>query len=352
MLDPKILDRARRLIQTEFDKRLQILPKEISRIKREMAIKNMLPSRGTLKKIHNICAEEVAVMSKTVLDSIMRAHKAVGSPLTGTLAADIKNEANHFIGKITEEISQKMADGMHSMNKGPVRNDAFNLNDAKAIAIQETEVEVDLYVDSLTSRSEDEMSVNTGSKTIFISHANEDAVLAETIKTQIDNVFDKKVNVFVSSIPGTISPGSDWFDGIVSNLTENNAFIVLVTSYSEKRPFVWFEIGFSWLRRFNKKCEIYAICVPPINPGDLPEPLCRLQAISLADEKQVEAFFNQIINQFGLGNLGTLEFVKIRDELATYPTSMGPKNEIGFRSKEDFLERDDDKGIQDLLSVD
>ena len=167
--------------------------------------------------------------------------------------------------------------------------------------------------------SKNSESVNTEAKTIFISHANEDAAFAEIIKTQIDNVFGKKINVFVSSIAGTISPGSDWFDNIIGNLKGNNAFIVLVTPYSEKRPFVWFEIGFSWFRRLKNNCEIYAICAPPINHGNLPEPLCRLQAVSLADEKQTKAFFFELTQQFDLGNQDNLEFSKIQDSLPTYP---------------------------------
>jgi len=164
---------------------------------------------------------------------------------------------------------------------------------------------------------------------VFISHANEDAVLARAIKTQIDNVFEKKVNVFVSSI--TISPGSDWFDKILGSLTENDAFIVLVTPYSEKRPFVWFEIGFSWLRRLNNKCEIYAICAPPIDHGNLPEPLCRLQAISLAEEDRTIAFFEKLTKQFKLGNLDNLEFTKICDSLPTYPSQTTQTENIDLK---------------------
>lgn len=188
-------------------------------------------------------------------------------------------------------------------------------------------------------------SVNTGAKTIFISHAAEDAVLAEIVKTQIDNVFEKKINVFVSSIPGTISPGSDWLDKIIGNLTSNNAFIVLVTLYSEKRPFVWFEIGFSWLRRLKKNCDIYAICAPPIDPGNLPEPLCRLQATSLASEKQTKAFFDKLTKQFKLGNLDALEFAKIRDSLPTYQSQITQtvNIDIGNEAKELLTEASEDK---------
>jgi hypothetical protein len=108
-------------------------------------------------------------------------------------------------------------------------------------------------------------------KTIFISHAKGDACLGEAIKTQIDKVFGKGLQVFVSSIPGIIKPGSDWFDRILDSLKGNSAFVVLMTRYSQNRPFVWFEIGFSWLRRLEHQCEIYILCVPPIDPGELPE---------------------------------------------------------------------------------
>ncbi len=90
----------------------------------------------------------------------------------------------------------------------------------------------------------------------------------------------------------------------------------------KKDLFVWFEIGFSWLRRHNNNCEIYAICAPPIEHGNLPEPLCRLQAISLADEEKTTSFFEKLTKQFELGNLDALEFAEIRDSLPTYPSQI------------------------------
>ena len=319
MLDSKVLDRARRLIQTQFTQRRKIFPDEILRIKHEMNVVHSLQSSATLRKIHAICAQEVDIRTKIVWQSIERSHKNINSPLSQTLAVDIKEEVDHFIEKIIEEISDQMNNAMHFMEQDAHR---YNLDDARDSMIQEIDVEADLYVDSLAVEPKNLESVDIGTKTIFVSHANEDAVLASAIKTQIDNVFEKKVDVFVSSIPGTISPGSDWLDKILGNLTGNNAFIVLVTLSSEKRPFVWFEIGFSWLRRLKKNCEIYAICVPPINHGNLPEPLCRLMAISLADEKQTKAFFEKLTKQFKLENLDALKFAKIRDSLPPYPSQI------------------------------
>lgn len=312
------MERARRLIQISFDERRKIFPNEIAQIKEEM-LSSGVRSGASLTRIHDTCVQEVTRRSKIVFDNIVRAHKALGSPLNETLAADIKDEGRHFIEKIAEEVGEKMAREMHYMEHEAKR---YNLSSAKYKATQEMNIEADLYVDSLSLESKNSESFDTVVKTVFISHANEDAVLAEIIKTQIENVFEKKINVFVSSIPGTIKPGSDWLDKIIDKLTGNSAFVALVTPYSEKRPFVWFEIGFSWFRRLSRQCEIYAICAPPINPGDLPEPLCRLQAISLDDEKQTKAFFSELIQQFNLGDLGILEFSKIRDSLPSYPSQI------------------------------
>lgn len=326
MLDSKISDRARRLIQIGFQERRKIFQNEIAQKKEKMVGTGNLHSGYFLQTIHNTCTQEVAIRAKIVLENIVRAHKASGSPLADTLAADIKEEGSHFIEKITEEVGEKMASEMHFMKREAQH---LNLSSAKHDATQEMNIEADLYVDSLEVKSKNLESVNTAANTIFISHANEDAVLARAIKTQIDNVFEKKVNVFVSSI--TISPGSDWFDKILGSLTENDAFIVLVTPYSEKRPFVWFEIGFSWLRRLNNKCEIYAICAPPIDHGNLPEPLCRLQAISLAEEDRTIAFFEKLTKQFKLGNLDALKFARIRDSLSTYPSQITQTENIDLK---------------------
>ncbi len=218
-------------------------------------------------------------------------------------------------------ILRKMSNGGEETYE--VIDPGFNESSRNTQAGYQMEVKkVTPHADSLAKDSKNLESVSTGAKTIFISHAAEDTALAKALKSQLNNVFKKKVNVFVSSIPGTIRPGSDWLGKIIDNLTGNNAFIVLITPNSKERPFVWFEIGFSWFRKLKNMCETYAICAPPINPGKLPEPLRRLQNISLDNEEQTKAFFESLIKQFELGNLDALEFAKIRDSLPTYPSQI------------------------------
>ena len=117
MLDSEILDRSRRLIQIAFDKRRKIFPNEIAKTKEKLNLTGNLYSGHCLQSIHRICAQEVAVRAKIVLENIVRAHKAFSSPFSETLAADIKEQGKHFIEKITEEVGEKMAHEMSDCSK-------------------------------------------------------------------------------------------------------------------------------------------------------------------------------------------------------------------------------------------
>ena len=57
----------------------------------------------------------------------------------------------------------------------------------------------------------------------------------------------------------------------------------------------------------------------------MPEPLCRLQAISLSEEDRTIAFFEKLTKQFKLGNLDALKFARIRDSLPTYPSQISQR---------------------------
>ena len=154
--------------------------------------------------------------------------------------------------------------------------------------------------------------------TVFISHANEDEALAAAVKAEIDSVFGKALDVFVSSIPGAIPPGTEWFDEILAHLRAARALVFVITRVSQRKPFVWFELGFSWLRRLTEECDIYVIYAPPLEPAQFLPPLERIQAISLSDEQQVRAFFRRLIERFGFGNLDVLDFRQIRSLLPKY----------------------------------
>jgi hypothetical protein len=154
--------------------------------------------------------------------------------------------------------------------------------------------------------------------TIFVSHAATDEPIASLLQRAIEQVFANGVNVFASSVPGTIAPGSDWLRSVRESLDAAAAVVVIVTPISIQRPWVWFEVGASWARMEQDKGRIYPLCVPEIALGELPEPLGRLQALSLGSTADVRQFFDQLITQFGFGLAAAIDTLDIPAQLPRY----------------------------------
>jgi hypothetical protein len=153
---------------------------------------------------------------------------------------------------------------------------------------------------------------------LFISHASHDGNLADAIKKEIEKVFAKGVDVFCTSSPGSIQASEDWLQRIENNLSTTQAVIVIVTSASITRPWLWFEIGATWLKGRTGGCKIYPICAPEINLGDLPPPLDRLQAISMGNPAHLKQFFQALIQQFNFGNISSFRADNIIKWLPEY----------------------------------
>jgi hypothetical protein len=150
---------------------------------------------------------------------------------------------------------------------------------------------------------------------IFISHASTDKPVANLLKQEIEVVFGDAVEVFVSSLPGSIEPGSDWLKTIQKKLDVATIVVVLITPISIHRPWIWFEIGASWLKMIEKRRKIYPLCAPEIELGSLPEPLSRLQALSLGKTDDIKQFFKSLHYVFGFGDMKDLKTARIKSNL-------------------------------------
>jgi hypothetical protein len=147
---------------------------------------------------------------------------------------------------------------------------------------------------------------------IFISHASTDKPVAHVIKQEIEIVFGDNVEVFVSSLPGSIEPGSDWLKQIQKKLDDASIVIVLITPISIHRPWIWFEIGASWMKMIEKKRKIYPLCAPEIELNSLPEPLSRLQALSLGKAEDIKLLFKSLYDAMRFGELKELKTARIK----------------------------------------
>lgn len=156
--------------------------------------------------------------------------------------------------------------------------------------------------------------------TVFISHAVTDQPIAQIVHDEIRRIFADGVDVFASSVPGVIKPGSEWLKDIRDNLSAATAVIVIVSPTSINRPWVWFEVGASWSKMEDGEGKIFPLCVPEIDKGSLPEPLGRLQAMSLGSAAETKEVFSALIEQFDFGEIKGFRHASIKAKLPKYET--------------------------------
>ena len=151
--------------------------------------------------------------------------------------------------------------------------------------------------------------------TLFISHATSDAPFANAVQREIEKVFANGIVVFCTSSPGAIAGGTDWLSGVEQHLEVAQVVIAIVTSVSIDRPWLWFEIGATWLKNRSGDCKIYPLCSPEIELSKLPSPLDRLQALSMGNDSDLRLLFEALVEQFGFGNLSTFRPIDISKQI-------------------------------------
>ena len=101
-------------------------------------------------------------------------------------------------------------------------------------------------------------------------------------------------------------------------MDDATAVAVLITPVSVNRPWIWFEVGASWSKMVANQRRIYPLCVPEVDKAQLPEPLGRLQALSLGKAAETREFFQALIDQFGFGTLKGFRHASIKAKLPKY----------------------------------
>lgn len=153
---------------------------------------------------------------------------------------------------------------------------------------------------------------------LFISHASSDGAFARVVEVELRKVFADGVQVFCTSSPGAIGPSSDWLTKIEERLDVAQAVIAIITPTSVERPWLWFEVGASWLRARRGELAIYPLCAPEIDIAELPSPLDRLQALSMSKAIDLKSLFEALIQQFGFGKISAFRASNITKRIPKY----------------------------------
>ena len=96
------------------------------------------------------------------------------------------------------------------------------------------------------------------------------------------------------------------------------AVLVIVTPLSIERPWLWFEIGATWLKGREHKCRIFPLCTPEVEFSELPEPLSRLQALSLGKSSDIRTLFQDLSELFECESRERLKTTNISRRIPKY----------------------------------
>src|SRR5262245_25362655 len=80
--------------------------------------------------------------------------------------------------------------------------------------------------------------------TVFISHIGEEKAVALRLQKLITAAFSDAFPVFVSSDPGSLGGGEEWYHHILDNLAKAKVVLVLLSPESADRPWINYEAGF------------------------------------------------------------------------------------------------------------
>jgi len=132
-------------------------------------------------------------------------------------------------------------------------------------------------------------------KQIFLSHAASDAQIALLLKQEIERMIPG-ISIFCSSDPTDLPLGTKWSPEIQRNLEKAAVLILVTSSRSLKRPWVWFECGAFW---FGSR-RIIPLCFGEIRKEQLTAPLSERQAANGEDVADLKILMESISRDTGL----------------------------------------------------
>ena len=147
MLDQTLQARFERLVEVKMTERRKQFPLELRQIDSQASAHGMLHSSTRILKTLQASERELEVRAILAWESLVRVHRTYGQPMSDTLRDDLKAE-------IHRHIDQNMAELTVSLN-GCIRKSGLitmpvSLIDAHSTVKAKHDIEVDLYVDSLS----------------------------------------------------------------------------------------------------------------------------------------------------------------------------------------------------------
>lgn len=151
MLDSTMQARFETLVEVKMAERQKLFPLDLTQIDSQASLRGMLNSSVRILQTQQAHERELEVRAILAWESLVRVHRTFGQPMSDSLRDDLK-------GEIHKRIDQFMAELTASLNERTNRsglNISVSLDDAHRAVTTKHDIEVDLYVDSMSVHNEE-----------------------------------------------------------------------------------------------------------------------------------------------------------------------------------------------------
>ena len=150
MIAPLIKERCNRLVEVRLAERRKQLEAEIHQVDAKAAAAGMYGSGNRIMQLHKLLSRELEIRTVLSWEDMVRVHRVLGSARTETLAKDFKEEIASYARQAYDELSKRLS----QILKNAPPNVKLSLDEDFSLSIDKHNIEIDLYVDSLSIRSE------------------------------------------------------------------------------------------------------------------------------------------------------------------------------------------------------
>jgi len=150
MLDHKITELARTMIQAELEGRRRELARDVERIQNEAAARGVGRSGAIVGQVYERCVHEIETRARVTWQILAKVLSTAGVTLTDDLAGELKAEVESYVPSDVQELTQLLSSVADRIGFGQFSP----LTDTRAHALRKIGAEIDLFVLALKRRDE------------------------------------------------------------------------------------------------------------------------------------------------------------------------------------------------------
>lgn len=146
MFDSTFQARYAALFDVRISERRNQFPAKFAQIDAQATAYGMFRSSGRILQMGKAHEQELASRSAIAWDCLTRVHRTLGSPMSDTLRDDLKEEMARRITECSAELNWSLSKQIKKSDN----NASFSLDETRIAEVAKHNIEIDLYVDSLS----------------------------------------------------------------------------------------------------------------------------------------------------------------------------------------------------------